>query len=118
VQGTWLPTSSTIAEFEQKLPAALEAKFDQTVGATRTPFQHYYLQYGGLIVDGKRIVYANAFDQRHLELPARLKPPRPEPDWQHVAVNVCDGWTMFFGAEYDVESKRVQNLTFNGQAVE
>jgi hypothetical protein len=30
-----------------------------------------------------------------------------------VAIDVCDGGTLFFGAEYDPASSKVRNIQFN-----
>jgi hypothetical protein len=37
----------------------------------------------------------------------------PNPLWLTRAVNVCDGGTMFFGAEYDPATRTVGDIDFN-----
>jgi hypothetical protein len=115
IQGTWRPDQATLARLE----AALSAAFTGAIAklGTRVPKQHslddYYRQYGGIVVDGRRIVYINAFHGLILYWAATVRPARPI-DWQHVAVDACGGGTMFFGAEFDVESGRIVVIEFNG----
>jgi hypothetical protein len=74
----------------------------------------YYRQYFGLIVDGHRIVYVNGFHEVYLKMEARARVAASQ-NWRSKAVNVCDGWPMFFGAEYDPASGRIEHFRFNGQ---
>jgi hypothetical protein len=117
VQGAWLPGAASIRQVEEGLGAAFDAAVEQagTPVADRRPLPEYHRQYGGLVVGGRRIVYVNAFHERLLQLGLSIRPPRPV-DWRHVAVNVCDGWTSYFGAEFDVGSGKITALVFNGRA--
>ena len=113
IDGTWQPMAAQVSAFEKALTPILERGLQR---ATRTSSQHlrvrdYYRQYGGLVVDGKQIIYVNAF---HREFLHYLEPDTTA--WRRSAVDVCDGGEWFFGAEYDVLSGQVRNLHFNGHA--
>jgi hypothetical protein len=118
VQGTWLPDAASIRKMEAGHGTVFEAAVEKAGPpvARRRPLAEYHRQYGGLVVSGRRIVYLNAFHESYLKLGLGLRPPRPAPDWRQVAVNVCDGWTSYFGAEFDVGSGTITAIIFNGRA--
>jgi hypothetical protein len=118
VQGAWLPDAATIRAVEERLGTAFDAAVEKAglTGARRRPLAEYHRQYGGRVVGGRRIVYLNAFPESYLQLGLELRPPLPAPDWRHIAVNVCDGWTSFFGAEFDVGLEKITAVLFNGRA--
>jgi hypothetical protein len=105
VSGIWQPDTAEIVKLEAALEAALTDAMREW--STHAVLRHYrladcYRQYGGLIVSGRRIVYVNAFRQ-------------PPPDWRNTAPQLsCGGdGVNRFGAEYDVDSGRIQKLYFN-----
>jgi hypothetical protein len=114
VTGTWSPDPETIRRFDVLLAPALQVAInhEQPDASKRPPVSGYYRQYFGLVVDGHRIVYVNGFHEVYLKLEGRV--PRGQ-NWRIKAVNACDGWTLFFGAEYDLVSRQIQHLRFNGQ---
>lgn len=107
-QGEWTPAAAQIAELEARLPQAL---------AQVKPQHHagYGRQYGGLIVDGHKIIYVNAFPADELE-----DMDKDRSHWiykvTHQAVTVCDGGEDFFGAIYDPATKTFSSFQFNGFA--
>ena len=74
----------------------------------------YYRQDGGLIVDGKRIIYINGFHRAYLAWFGH--DPERATQWRTITVSVCDGWLEFFGAEYDPDTRQVYAIEFNGIA--
>src|SRR4029450_914940 len=84
VQGTWVPDAPIVARIESVIEAALVQALEKTgpPAESRHPIREYYRQYGGLVVGGRRLVYVNAFHERHLELPGKLRAPRAPFDWR------------------------------------
>jgi hypothetical protein len=41
----------------------------------------------------------------------------PSPDWRNQAINICDGFTIAFGAEFDTGTRTIQNFHFNSPGV-
>jgi len=105
----WRPDSALVARFERELAPLLQGALE------RGPFSrppawssgNYYRQDVGIVVEGRKIVYANGF------VPAgQGGVPR---SWQTQLVDACDGGARYFGAEFDIDSGRVQNLAFNSE---
>jgi hypothetical protein len=118
-QAAWLPEPDTIRQLEIALVPVFQQAANKAVmeGARPGVPSEYYRQYAGIVVEGRRLVYVNGFNASLLELEAQLRPPRPATDWRAVAIDVCDGWTGFFGAEYDPAARTVHNFRFNGRAM-
>ena len=116
VTGTWSPNQTQIGDLETRLPAALEAMALQR-GSDYGQSRGFRRQYVGLIVEGHKVVYVNAF-------PSGMGGPERRPgasgrqefDWRRDAVLVCDGGPAFFGVEYDPATKRFTHFEFNGIA--
>ena len=105
-EGTWQPGESDIAALETALPAALAARPEGRELA-RAP-NGWLRQYVGIVRGGRRFVYGNFFPRetaRHGD---------DTQSWRREPVLVCDGGPVFFGAEYDVESRRLTQFAFNG----
>lgn len=115
IRGTWTPDQQTIRRLERLLARELQQAIDheQPDESKRPTVSGYYRQYFGLVVDGHRIIYVNGFHEVYLKLSSGSRAPRP--NWRETAVNVCDGWTLFFGAEYDPASEAIQHVRFNGR---
>jgi hypothetical protein len=64
----------------------------------------YNRQYIGILVDGKRIVYANYFCDS------------AQKDWTEEFILVMDGGDCFFQFQYDVDTAEYFNLQVNGSA--
>ena len=60
------------------------------------------------------MVYINGFHKNYLELLVKGQ-PRLADAWRTRAVNVCDGGSWFFGAEYDPATRQVANVRFHGR---
>lgn len=115
VGGTWTPDQPTIRRLETLLAPTLQDAInrEQPDESKRHAASGYYRQYFGLVVDGHRIVYVNGFHEVSLKLFSGSSAPRQ--NWHETAVNVCDGGTLFFGAEYDPAAGTLQHLRFNGR---
>jgi len=104
---TWQPTWNEVERFEAALPGALAANPESPDLVDFHPTGEWVRQYVGLVRDGRRFIYGN-FAPRFRAgsgIP-RMDPSRP--------MMICDGGPVFFGAEYDVEARRVTHLAFNG----
>jgi len=112
VAAYWTPDQQTIRRLERALAPALQHAIDQEVTSPAPSVGDYYRQYVGLAIGGRRVVYINGFHRSHLVAQARADPGR-SPTWRTRAVNVCDGRTTFFGAEYDPATEKVQGIRFN-----
>jgi hypothetical protein len=111
VEGTWTPSPDQLDALEARLPAL----FDQQL-LVQWPHAHatatdYYRQYGGLIIDGRRLIYVNGF-HKHL---AKGRIARDSSrTWRDYPVQVCDGGPIVFGAEYDPATREFSHFEFNG----
>lgn len=95
VSGYWAPGRQQIDQLEAKLPA-LESQVPGVLDFDR--------QYVGIEVDGKQLIYINAF---HLPADNTVRPARE-------AVRVCDGGAQFWGAVFDPATRAFSELQFNG----
>ncbi len=100
---TWEPTGADIKRMESRLSqiADLRAKCCMEGAQIENP-SHFYMQYVGIVVKCKRLIYINAF--------ADDKPPE---FWRERAVMVCDGGTDW-GVLYDPEKGKFFDLAVNG----
>ena len=118
LDGYWVPDADHIRAVEKALAPALEKALEQLYAkskvdvAKRPKVQNYYRQYIGINAGRKPVVYVNGFEELHLSL---VKQSRPEMAdyWKTQVVFVCDGGSLFFGAEYDVTTGRLGRIEFN-----
>jgi hypothetical protein len=108
----WRPDPEIIRELEAALAPALQQALER---ASRGRWQppapdEYYRQYIGIRAGGRRAVYINGFHRGYVD---RMLTPEHADSWRTRAVNVCDGGTGFFGAEYDPATRKVGNIEFN-----
>jgi hypothetical protein len=115
--GYWAPDSETIGPLEVALPPALQQALEQKIkDPSRRPAPaDYYRQYIGIRIGRRQVVYINGFHRSHVERVASLRPELAD-QWRTLVVNVCDGGSSFFGAEYDPATRQVTNIRFNGSA--
>jgi hypothetical protein len=114
--GYWAPVPETIGGLEAALAPALHRALEQEIKdlSRRPATSEYYRQYIGIRIGRRQVVYINGFHKSYVE---RLAIARPESadSWRTRAVNVCDGGSSFFGAEYDPVTQQVANIRFNGR---
>ncbi len=110
VQGMWQPSKAQIQNLEALLPKALDEAFAKR-GEHPNRSAVYLRQYAGFIVDGRNIIYVNAFprDLLNTEQSSTL-------DWRLHATLVCDGGSAFFGVEFDPGNGTFAHFEFNGAA--
>jgi hypothetical protein len=106
IMSVWRPDPAAIGRFEQALAPLVQGALERSPLLRKPAWSSdsYYRQYVGVVVNGRRLVYVNAFRPIGGRLPQ---------SWEIQLVNACDGGELFFGAEFDVETGRVQNLAFN-----
>lgn len=101
---TWQPSASVIKEMESLFDQIKKLKVEECClrGAQIEDPESFYMQYVGIVVNNKRLIYINA-------LPALT----PDEGWKENAVIICDGGTAW-GVVYDPESKKFFDLAING----
>ncbi|HTT98915.1 MAG TPA: hypothetical protein VMF58_12760 [Rhizomicrobium sp.] len=118
VTGTWQPTSDQITDLELRLLAALKAAWPahaQSNSMSSPTYDHHFVrQYGGLVLNGRKIIYVNAFPSSVVDFDGSNVSPAVNVDWRSVAIRVCDGGNRFWGAEYDPATKKFDHFAFNG----
>jgi hypothetical protein len=95
VTGYWAPSRQQIEQLESRLP---------TLAPQVPNVTDFDRQYVGIEVEGRRLIYLNAF---------RL-PDHSEMNPAREAIRVCDGGSMFWGAVFDPASGEFSELAFNG----
>jgi hypothetical protein len=102
----WTPSESDILALENGLGAFLENNPDRFSEGTPVweRLDEYNRQYIGIILDGKKIIYANFF----CESTGR--------DWITEFIFVLDGGDCYFQFKYDVDSGEFFDLQVNGVA--
>lgn len=113
ITGVWKVSPKVIAQLEQDLPKLSKLVSRSCCGnglsvANPTAF---YRQYAGVIINGHKYVYINAF--RSHPIYAR---GTDRDRWRSVPELVCDGGSSFWGALYDPETRQFSQLSFNGIA--
>jgi hypothetical protein len=108
VEATWVPTELQLVEMELELAKFLQSNHPRISKSVN----RLYLQYVGLIVGSRKIIYINAFDEFQVNPPFIEEPV----DWRKVAMKFCDGGRTFWGLEYDPLTKSFSNMAFNGKA--
>jgi hypothetical protein len=104
VTAVWQPAASQIAALEPKLSDLLSKQL-KPYSKDRLSAADYYRQYGGLVVNGKQVIYVNGF---YRGLLAGAK------NWQSEPVLICDGGIMAFGAVFDPATGGLSQFNFNG----
>ncbi|BCM93281.1 hypothetical protein IAD21_05172 [Abditibacteriota bacterium] len=100
------PSKAEIQALEAALPGWIRA---HQLKNWKASFEVFRYQYGALVRGKKRLIYINA-------IPADDDFGSKEQLWRRSPLIVCDGGTGFWGLEFDVMTKRFQNVDFNGPA--
>jgi hypothetical protein len=103
----WTPSEEAVLAIEGELVAFLQENSDRFYSQGIPVWERlddYNRQYLGIILDGKRLVYANCF----CDSTGR--------DWKKDFVMVLDGGDCFFQFKYDVDSGEFFDLQVNGNA--
>jgi hypothetical protein len=103
-EAVWSPSPQDLAKAEanlrkvRKLRAACCVRGEQI----RQP-ETYYRQYAGVQIDGRKVLYLNAFAQE-------------SPGWESIAIGICDGGSGAWGAVFDPQTGEYSDLEVNGIA--
>lgn len=103
----WIPDEKVIASIESNLEIIeqLDPELCCFSNVRISNVQNYFRQYVGILYEGHRLIYINAF----------LGPHSPK-NWQTEAVIACDGGTSFWGVIFDPETGQFSQLAINGVA--
>jgi hypothetical protein len=115
IQGNWIPSSSNIQSLEDTLGCVsrLVSKTCCYSGKSIERPKEFLRQYLGIIVNGKKLIYVNAFPLTEFEdYPPGVKPP----DWHKVVISICDGGPDVWGVLYDPRDHTFSDLAINGVA--
>ena len=101
VVGNWVsaPSQAEIKALEAALPLWMET---DALLEWEKSFDAYHYQYGALKRDGQRLIYVNAAPVSYYS------------DWEREPVMVCDGGPSFWSVEWNPETGKFQNDSFNG----
>jgi hypothetical protein len=100
---SWVPDSATMKVVKADLETAAErAAAERHLDLPE--WSSYRFQFQGRLVDGKRIVFVNAY--------CWLAEDQSEDEF----ILVEDGGTCFFETNYDLESKSFGRIAFHGRA--
>jgi hypothetical protein len=103
IDSAWTPSEADIAAMEPALSAYLA---EQLSAAQETAGADAYLrQYGGLVIDGRRVIVVNGF---------RRDAAGDLGTWRDFPMIICDGGPIMFGVEYDPAAGAFANFAFNG----
>lgn len=104
VAGGWTPSESDIANVEKRLVDVSKMQRPGQQEAIPEP-RSFRRQYVGIIVDGKHLIYLNAFPTEAAER-----------NWRTHFTDVCDGGSAFWGVIFDPTSGQFSDLRTNGIA--
>jgi hypothetical protein len=106
IQDVWLPEAPALRELNTHLSEITKLQSTLCCGAGErlTDIGHYRLQYAGLIIEGRKLIYVNA-----------LPVGSAYPDWRHKAVLSCDTSRDYWGVLYDPLTGDFSDLAFNGK---
>jgi hypothetical protein len=105
IEGTWTPSDGDIAALEPALSRYVGERLRADWPNDALSTEDYLRQYGGLIVDGRRVIVINGF---------QASAAGDLDTWRSFPMVICDGGPIMFGAEYDPETREFRNFAFNG----
>jgi hypothetical protein len=112
VRKLWGPNKLEIATMESKLSK------QRTLRRHHIDLKDYYLQYAGIVVGSRRLIYISAAGRGVWDFLLDLKSPNVElrPDaWKTSALITCDGG-FDWGLLYNVRSGKFYGFEVNGIA--
>jgi hypothetical protein len=105
----WDPKFDEIMAAERRLPLYLERARD--CGTSLHPVNRYLRQYVGIVVNGRRLLYLNAFEAENYTMIKKLVPEIA--NWRTHPYDKCHAGMDHWGVEYDVEKEAFANLICN-----
>jgi hypothetical protein len=104
VAGTWDPLVQDILDLESHLGGIAKLKAHGSIsGAQIAHPEDSMRQYLGIVVDGKRRIYINAFPRGMVSK-----------NWREKFVTICDGGAGVWGLLYDPQTGAFSDLETNG----
>jgi len=105
-EATWEPSTSDVQRLEQRIDQieTLKAKECCLRNARVDDVHDYYRQYVGIVLDGRKVIYINAF-KRDVECTG----------WRDSTIVYCDGGKTFWGVVFDPKTGVFSGLAFNGE---
>ncbi|NVO10807.1 MAG: hypothetical protein HXX16_12645 [Bacteroidales bacterium] len=104
-------TANEIQKLENNFRNILEIKSSECcmTGLKIEKLKGYIFQYTGIVLNGKKYIYINAFKvESKDDLKTYYK------DWKTEPVIVCDGGESFWGALFELETESFSQLSING----
>jgi hypothetical protein len=101
---TWQPTESDMKLMESKFSQIKRLKVKCCRGVKVSDFEGAYMQYIGIVVKNRKLIYINAFYDYN-----------PGSYWKEHAQIICDGGSAW-GVLYDSETGKFFDLAINGIA--
>ena len=117
----WMPTKEDIILLEKLLPEYIKKNSSTLCTDLDKDLSKYKRQYGGLIINGRKIIYVSAV-QAYDESPedaslashhsAGYEPLKTiQISWE--SMSICDGGCSSWGIEFDVKSNQFLHLEIN-----
>ena len=112
INGTWNPTKSDIINLERNFSEISKLKSEGCClnGIQIKNPSYYYRQYIGIIINGQKFIYINAFYPDY----GNSYKNSDKNYWHNHVINICDGGIVAWGCEYDVSKKKFIKLSVNG----
>lgn len=107
VSDVWTPSDADLDTLEDPLIVQLARELEAR-GESPSP-GGYYRQYAGFVIGGKRVIYVNGVSEAAIERDLG----NATFDWRTQPVQICDGGSITFGAEYDPATHQISNFAFN-----
>jgi hypothetical protein len=104
----WSPTKADIHTLEGRLPAYLQenkSAFYMTDAAIWEQLDGYNRQYVGIVLDGKKVIYASYLCQNGADT-----------EWKEQFIFVADGGACYFQFKFDTSTGEFFDLQVNGEA--
>ncbi len=77
-------------------------------GCKISNLKYYGYQFVGVIVNGEKYIYINAFDIESSRIFLNSN------DWKTKPLIICDGGQSYWGVLYNIKKKKFKNLSMNG----
>ena len=115
INGFWTTTSTDMQALENYFRNidSLTTKEQQcgVINASISRLERYAFQYIGVMINGRRFIYINAFPANEVE---DLKKNHADPSKYPLIMR--DGGDYYWGALFDIETNQFSDLAFNGNA--
>jgi hypothetical protein len=104
----WTPTEQDVLKLEENLAAYLKKAAPERAPNLWTKLPDYKRQYVGIVVGGRKRIYANFVCNSAVA--------EHFADWKSRPAQMLDGGACYFQVDYDVGSGELSDLQVNGEA--